>query len=354
MRVLFLVPYPLEAAPSQRFRFEQYFDILEKEGIEIKVEPFLSQKTWNILYQKGNLFSKVWGVLVGFLKRYVKIPSYFQYDYIFIHREAEPFGLPIIEWLLAKVLRKRIIYDFDDAIWLKNTSESNKLFSFFKLHNNTSKVCKWAYKVSCGNAYLEDYARQFNRNIVINPTTIDTENYHNREKLSINEKTVIGWTGSHSTVSYLTDLLPVFKQLEQKYEFELNVISDIPPPFELKSLKFTKWNKKSEIDDLLHFDVGIMPLKDDQWSNGKCGFKALQYMALGIPALVSPVGVNIEIVDDGLNGFICSNQQEWIDKLGLLLADQNRLAQLSKTARQKIIDNYSVKSNTENFIKLFS
>lgn len=354
MKILFLIPYPLGVAPSQRFRFEQYFEILERNNITTKVAPFLDDKVWDVLYQKGNFAHKIFAVLKGFIKRYLLLLSITEYDYIFIHREAVPVGPPLLEWLIAKVFRKKIIFDFDDAIWIPNTSESNKIFSVLKFYSNTKSICKWAYKVSCGNDYLCDFARQFNENVVYNPTTIDTENYHNKTKQNNSDKLVIGWTGSHSTVQYLDDLLPVFRELEKQFDFELCVISDRKPEFELRSLNYVQWKKESEIGDLLRFDVGIMPLRNDKWSNGKCGFKALQYMALGIPAIVSPVGVNTKIVDDNINGFICNTNDEWKKQFTLLLTDKNKLNELSTKTREKIINHFSVKSNTTNFLHLFA
>jgi glycosyltransferase involved in cell wall biosynthesis len=215
-------------------------------------------------------------------------------------------------------------------------------------------LCRWAYKVSCGNDYLCNFAKQFNSSVVYNPTTIDTEHYHNQISNQNKEKFVIGWTGSHSTTRYLNDLVEVLKKLEAKYSFELQVIADIPPALDLKSFKFIKWHKEEEIEDLLNFNIGIMPLKDDLWAAGKCGFKALQYMALGIPALVSPVGVNTKIVDDGINGFICKTPQEWEIAIEKLIQDHELLLEMAQNTRKKIVENYSVKSNTENFLALFS
>lgn len=359
MNVLFLVPYPLGVAPSQRFRFEQYFIALEKKNISYVVVPFLDDKVWDVLYRPGNFRHKIFAVLKGFIKRYLLLFSLYKYDYVFIHREAAPVGPPLLEWLIAKIFRKKIIFDFDDAIWLANTSESNKIFSILKFYGNTKYICRWAYKVSCGNEYLCNYAKQFNSNVVYNPTTIDTENYHKPDSapsapLRDKNKLVIGWTGSHSTVQYLDDLVPVIRELEKQYDLEFCVITDRKPEFELRSLNYVQWKKETEIADLSRFDAGIMPLRDDKWSNGKCGFKALQYMALGIPALVSPVGVNTKIVDHNINGFICTTAEDWKNYLTLLLTDKNKLNGLSIKTREKIINNYSVNSNTDNFLLLFT
>lgn len=352
--VLFLFPYPLYEAPSQRFRFVQYLNLLKQQGHYIETYSYLSPQAWEILYKPGNFFLKFLQIMRGYMGRLILLPKIRKFDYVFIHREAAPLGPPLIEFLIAKVLRKKIIYDFDDAIWLPNFSNNNRFFSFLKWYSNSRVICKWAYKVSCGNAYLCQFAKQYNTQVVYNPTTIDTENYHNQISQPNKKKFVIGWTGSHSTTRYLYDLVPVLKELEQKYDFELQVISDIPPDLELLSFKFIQWNKDREISDLLNFSIGIMPLKDDPWAQGKCGFKALQYMALGIPALVSPVGVNVQIVDDGINGYICTHANDWKTAIEKLINNHDLLIEISKNTRKKIVDHYSVISNSENFLSLFS
>ena len=358
LRILFITPYPPGQAPSQRFRFEQYLDILRQQGHTYKLAPFLDDATWRILYKPGQAARKAWGIIRGFGRRLGHVLAASGYDYVFVHREAAPLGPPVFEWLLAKVLRKRIIYDFDDAIWLANTSEANKIAAGLKWHQKVAKICGWAYKNSCGNAYLANYARQYNASAFVNPTTIDTVHLHNqvRDQLQAGPL-VIGWTGTHSTLKYLLPLVPVLAQLEAEgLEFEFRVISNQPPNFDqpLRSLRFIPWQKATEIADLLTFHVGLMPLEDDPWAKGKCAFKALQYMALGIPALVSPVGMNSEVVQHGYNGYICRTPEDWHQGLRALLTDARHRQTLGLAARATIEQRYSVLANTPNFLKLFS
>lgn len=352
-RILFVVPYPLGKAPSQRFRFEQYFDQLGKAGFRHRVAAFLDLKTWDILYKPGHALAKVFGILKGFWRRLLLLFSVPGYDFIFIHREATPIGPPVFEWVVAKILRKKIIYDFDDAIWMPNTSENNKVVAGLKWHGKVGSICKWAYKVSCGNAYLQSFALAFNEKSIVNPTTIDTVYHHHRIKDQQNDKVVIGWTGTHSTMRYLDLVVPVIKELEQKYVFEFQVISNQKPEFDLRSLVYRPWKKETEIEDLLNFNFGIMPLEDDPWAKGKCAFKALQYMALGMPAVVSPVGMNLEVVDQGRNGFICDSSQEWYVALEKLILDQRLRTELGRNARTTIEQHYAVVANTGNFLGLF-
>lgn len=354
MKILFIVPYPVGKAPSQRFRFEQYFDLLRSKGHQFDIKPFLSNRIWEILYLPGRFHWKALGILGGLIRRFALLFRLSSYDYIFIHREATPIGPPYFEFIASRLLRKKIIYDFDDAIWIPNYSEANSHFSFLKGYANVKHICRYAWKVSCGNEFLCSFARLYNSNVVYNPTTIDTVNLHNQVKNQEEGDFIIGWTGSHSTIRYLSGLLPVLIELEKEFRFEFRVISDLPPEFELKSLRFVKWKKSSEIEDLLSFHVGVMPLEDDKWAKGKCGFKALQYMALGIPALVSPVGVNTSIVDDGVNGFICSTDAEWKDALSKLMSDSALRKQIAENTRKKIENHFSVNSNSNNFLNLFN
>jgi glycosyltransferase involved in cell wall biosynthesis len=354
MNILFVAPYPVGEAPSQRFRFEQYLNELTQKGHSYKVSPFLNLKTWNVLYKKGYFFQKFFGLINGYFRRFIDILNIHKYDVIFIHREAVPFGPPVFGWMATRVFKKYTVYDFDDAIWLPNASKSNKMTLYFRRFKNASRLCQWASKISVGNRFLAEYAAMFNSNVVINPTTIDTEEYHNSTASHDNHHFTIGWTGSHSTIEYLEDLYPVFVELEKKFDYELHVICDVPPSFNLKSLKFIKWTKQSEVDDLMKFNVGIMPLPDNVWTRSKCGFKALQYMALGIPAVVSDVGVNSEIVDHDVNGCLCRSTDDWYLYLSKLMSDKNYLLRLSANTREKIISKYSVQSNKENFLKLFN
>ncbi len=352
MKVLFIVPYPQGEAPSQRFRFEQYISILEKENIHCRIESFWSLKYWNILYHKGKSFQKVTGLIAGFVRRVFILFSSLKFDFVFIHREATPVGPPIFEFILAKVLRKKIIYDFDDAIWLPNVSEVNKKIGGLKWHSKVKHICRWAYKVTCGNEYLCDFAKNYNKNVELIPTTIDT-NYH-KQSGEKPEKLVIGWTGSQSTVNYLIQLIPVLSQLEKQFQFEVRVISNKNPDLKIKSFRFIPWRRNTEIIELQQFAIGIMPLPDDKWAKGKCGFKGLQYMSLGIPTIMSPVGVNNQIIQHGVNGFLASKEEEWIKYLTDLLMSEEIRKEIGDEGRKTVEERYSVNALSSKYINLFS
>jgi glycosyltransferase involved in cell wall biosynthesis len=349
-KLLILAPYPIHCAPSQRFRFEQYLPELEKE-LDIESHSFIDMELWNALYKDGRFAYKAIKMLQAFVRRKMLFLKIAKCDYLFIHREVAQVGPPIFEWIIAKILRKKFIYDFDDAIWIPNYSESNAKFQRLKAYWKVRYIMKWAHTITAGNQYLANFALQYNSNVIILPTTIDMD-YHKSSEKEPNE-IVIGWTGSHTTVHYLNFLTPVLKKLAEKHLFKFRVISNQAPEFELENLDFVKWNKESEIEDLSKIDIGVMPLVEDQWSSGKCGFKALQYMSLGIPTVLSPVGVNEEIVEHNKTGFLVTDADAWISILSNLIEDKALRETIGQAGKNRIQESYSVEANTPKYSKLF-
>lgn len=352
MKVLFITPYPFDSAPSQRFRFEQYFKILQEGGFLIEQWSFLDKNAWGILYQRGNGLAKVLGVLKGFARRLFQLLRVHRYDIIFIHREATPLGPPWWEWVVANLLRKKMIYDFDDAIWMANTSNENNIVAGLKWHGKTSSICKWSWKISAGNLYLAEYARERNPFVTVNPTTIDL-NYQSYQQKKHQDKTpvTIGWTGSHSTMKYLESIMPELRELSRYYDIRVLIISNKAPDPE-GFLSYVRWNGNTEVDDLLKIDIGIMPLEGHEWAKGKCGFKALQFMSLGIPVVASSVGVNTQIITESRGGLLVENQSDWQKHLVSLL-DLKKRKTMGKSGYEYVKEYYSVEGNSQNFLSLF-
>lgn len=351
-KILFVCPYPFGEAPSQRFRYEQYLGQLSEAGYSYTIAPFLSLSAWRVLYKKGRLTQKIWSLIIGFGKRKWLLLKLKPYDYIFIHREATPIGPPFFEWIIKFIWKKHIIYDFDDAIWLKDAEEKGSLRSIVKWKSKVASICKWSDKISCGNPYLADFALKYNKEVIVNPTTIDTELLHLPKKQQIvTNPLVVGWTGTHSTLQYLQRIRKALHLAYQNTPFKLLIIANKVPDFHFPNMEFIEWNKATEIADLNKIDIGIMPLSDDQWSNGKCGFKALQYMALEKPVVGSAVGVNKRIIPNG--GFLVTTEEEWVSCLVQLLKDPMLRKEHSINGRDYIKKHYSVLSNTDNFLYLF-
>ena len=352
--ILFVVQLPKNLSPGQRFRCELYEDLLHKNGFNTTTEHFLDRKSYDIFYKPGFLFTKFIAVIKGLIRRKLLLFKLRKYDYIFIQREASPIGFPFFEWIASKVLHKKIIYDFDDAIWIPHISEQNKIASIFKNSKKVNLICRLAYKVSCGNNYLCDHAKQFNQHVVFNPTCVDTDHRYNIITNQEVERVTIGWTGSFSTVHFLDLVQPALKKLQEKYDFSLKIICNKEPKLDLKNITYIEWTEDNEVSELATCQIGLMPLTDDEWNKGKCGFKLIQYLALEIPAVSSPIGVNKIIIEEGINGFFSVTNEDWYKAIEQLLINPTLRKQMGTAGRKKIVDKYSLSSNATNFLSLFS
>ncbi|MCP4121697.1 MAG: glycosyltransferase family 4 protein [Bacteroidetes bacterium] len=356
-KILFITPYGRGLAGSQRFRFEHFFDNLSEHGYQYKQVPFVDESTYKIMYQPGHWYLKIWGVLKGLFRRIYALFLVPFYDVIFVHREATPLGTPVFEFLISKLLRKPYIYDFDDAIWRLDISKTNEALSPLRYSSNKiPRTLKMARQIMAGNKYLAGYASSFNQNIRVFPTIVDTS-YHIKSTIKrSNDKICIGWTGTHTTLRHFEMVIPQLEKLYAKYRdliyFKLIVNADVQ--YESLDLKSTIWNKEHEIEELSEFDIGLMPLPDDEWSNGKCGFKAIQYMSLEIACIASSVGVNSQIIDHDVNGLLLDKPESFYNTLETLIENEPLRIQLARHGRQKIKSFYSKESQLEHFINCIS
>lgn len=353
MKVLFITPAPIGISPGQRFRFEHYLGHLAENKIEFKLRSFFSYDGWKTFYKSGNTIKKILLLAGGLLKRTGLLFQMRQYDVIYIYREALPFGPPVFEWVIAKVLRKKIIYDFDDAIWISLSSSVNPVASKIKCTWKVASICKWSLIVTVGNEFLAAYAKQYCNDTRIIPTVVDTQNVHNKTKNQEEAPLTIGWTGTFTNFIHLPLATTALKKLQDKYRFDLLIIADKDPELKDIAYSYTAWNKETEIRDLLKMHIGIMPLINTDVQLGKCAFKAIQYMSLGIPAVVSPVGANCEVVDDKVNGYWAANEQQWYDALEQLIIDKDLRYKMGAAAKETIAKKYSVKATADSFISLF-
>ena len=269
-------------------------------------------------------------------------------DVVFIQKKL--FTRPFLAFI--KLLNQRIIYDFDDALYAK-TPFSQKVAAIGPGSRKTKKRLKYALKsastVIAGNAHLAKYSSAFNHNVKLVPTTVLHSNYREiiRRK---EEKITIGWIGIADNHFYLEKISKALKAISDKYpEVTIRVISD--KQFDIKGIKIdnVKWYIENYMDHISSFKIGIMPLIDDEWSRGKCAFKLIQYMGAGLPVVASDVGANPSVVTDGVDGFLVSSLDEWVNRLGRLIESRSLRLQMGKAAREKINKEFSTESWAERF-----
>jgi glycosyltransferase involved in cell wall biosynthesis len=349
VRVLGLLPYPTSRAPGQRFRIEQWAPLLRRDGVEIAFVPFLRRQAMEILYRPGHALAKLGETLRGYAGRVGLLLRSLPFDAVFVYREAALLGPAWIEWILAH--RLPLVFDFDDAIYLRSSAEANRMVAGLKSAIKTDRICRLARAVTVGNEALARYARLLAAAVVVIPTTIDTDEYR-VESGGPNLRPIVGWSGSTTTLPHLETLAPALRELRRRTDFELRVVGG---EMRIDGVELTcqPWRLETEVQDLRSFDVGLMPLEDDEWSRGKCGLKALQYMALGIPPVVSPVGVNATIVRDGENGFHARNDAEWVDRIERLLRNPELRARLGAAARRTVEETYSARVQAPRMAEVF-
>jgi len=348
-----LVAHRPGRSPGQRFRFEQYLDYLRENGFYAHVSYLIEEKDDEAFYSPGRFLTKFRILLKSISKRLADLKMAKNYDVVFLYREAIMLGTTFFERRLKKT-GKPIVIDFDDSIWLKDISDGNRSVAFLKRPSKTSVIIKLSDVVLVGNTFLAEYARKYNSNVKVFPTTIDTDYYIPVEKVPHNP-VCIGWTGSSTTLKHLYMAVSVLKRIKEKYGDSVcfKVISDEPLQVDIEDLENVKWNKESEVSDLNTLDIGIMPLPDNQWTRGKCGFKGLQYMALEIPAVMSPVGINKEIIEHGKNGFIAGDDDDWFEKLSMLVDSFELRKRLGKEGRKTVIKKYSFNSQKDIYLQYF-
>ena len=350
-KILIIASHRTGRAPGQRFRFEQYMDYLGKNGFECELSHIISEQDDKVLYKKGHYLQKAVIALRSFLKRWKDVRRAGQYDIIFIFREAFMIGSTYFERKF-KQSGARIVFDFDDAIWMLDTSNANKRFEWLKDADKTARIIALSDMIFAGNAYLAEYAGRFNKNVKIVPTTIDTDEYV-RMEVAKDNSVCIGWSGSITTIKHFEYAVPFLRRIKQKYgdKIKIKVIGDAGYVNGELGIEGLGWNRQDEIRELSSFDIGIMPLPDDEWAKGKCGLKGLQYMALAVPTIMSPVGVNSEIIIDGANGFLATTEDEWVEKLSLLIESKEQRESIGKAARATVLDKYSVYAQQGNYLR---
>jgi len=352
-KVLFVCLHRPDRSPSQRFRFEQYLDYLRHNGFDCEFSWLLNEQDDKYFYNQGKLFQKAVILIKSILKRTREILKASGYSIVFVQRESFMLGTTFFEKQFAK--KTKLIFDFDDSIWLQNVSDANKMFSFFKNAGKTKKIIELSHLVFSGNNYLADYAKKFNKNVVVIPTTIDTKEYSPVQKKQ-NNGVCIGWSGSITTIQHLKTQITALRQIKKKFgdKVYFKVIGDANFYDEELGVKGIDWKIENEIEELSEFDIGIMPLPDSEWAKGKCGLKGLQYLSLEIPTIMSPVGVNSDIIVDGENGFLADGTDEWVKKISLLVESETLRKVMGKKGRQIVLEKYSVEANKDLYLKYFN
>lgn len=349
MKILFFTRYTRLGA-SSRLRFFQFFPYLRSAGISVDSSPLFNDQYLSELYGKKRIDR--WNIIKSYFRRIAKLFKVNKYDLVVIEKELFPF-LPAAAELILSFLNVKYIVDYDDAIFHNYDQHTSKWVRHF-LGNKIETVMRCSSLVVAGNAYLENYAvKSGSKKVVIIPTVIDTGQYQVKVVNNAPE-VIIGWIGSPSTLKYVEMLRPILQEIKDKYPIKLHIVGGKAGVGLDEIEEVFEWSEETEVELIRRFDIGIMPLRDQLWEYGKCGYKLIQYMGCGVPVVGSPIGVNNIIIQEGVNGFKPKDAEEWKKALEGLIVDQDLRMSMGKDGRRRVEENYSINKASETWLSLIS
>jgi glycosyltransferase involved in cell wall biosynthesis len=310
--VLFL--YQNEKLPSSRIRILNLLPEIQKEGIQ----------AYAVSYPQS-FFEKIR------LLRAMK-----QFDIVYLQKK-------LISPPEMKVLRKyskRLFFDFDDAIYCRSDTQGGS--------ESKSRNLKFKYTIQnvdlviAGNRTLADYTSLYNENVVVIPSGVETRNIPLKNYTAFNSDIILGWVGGKGNLHHLKMLSPIFQKLSLDYRIQVNILCDAAIDIPSVKVRHIPWRLETQEKEIALFDIGIMPLPDNKWTQGKCGYKALQYMAAAIPPVVSDVGSNRDMLQHNREGFLVPSIDGFYGALKFLLDDKNQREKIGLNARKKAEKIFSV------------
>jgi len=311
---------------ASRYRILQYIPYLEEHGLECEVMDF------------PDSFGQYM-----FLARI--LPSF---DCVFVQRKR--FHFPFLR--LFRQRARKVVYDLDDAVMFKNTlADSPHSKTRQRRFANMVRLCD---RVIAGNSFLKEKASAYNPCVEVIPSSIPSEKYRLRDYSGNSDMVTIGWIGDHGSIHYLLRIKGVLESIGRKYRgrVKLRIICDTFFDLEHLPVEKLQWSEAGEVSDLQGIDIGVMPLTDDPWSWGKCGLKILQYFGVGVPAVCTPVGVNRDVVTQGVTGYWAMTEQEWVDKLSLLIEDAGSRKAMGLNGRQVLDEGYTREVNAPRILDI--
>jgi L-malate glycosyltransferase len=354
-KILILCPSPRGTAATQRLKYEQYLPLLEEEGYSFTISSFQTKRFWDIIYKPGKIAEKIGWTIAGYFRRLFDIVRAPFYDAVFVNLWVTPLGLPFFEQLLF-VFNKKVIYDIDDMIFItKNDHVKSSFFQRLKGKRKPLVLIKnAAYVIVCTPA-LEKIALERNKykKVIDISSTFNTQRFTPVTTYIKNPKTIIGWTGTHSTIPFLETLQPVLAAVSKERKIELLVIANKEYKMKDVDTEFVFWKEETEVSDLQRMEIGLYPIPANEWSLGKSSLKALTYMAIAIPCVATAYGTNYRVIEENVSGFLAATDEEWIQKIIRLIDDVELRKQTGLQGRKRVEELFSLQANFPKYFKVF-
>lgn len=357
MRVLFLTQYDING-PSSRIRVYQFLPFFEERGVQCTVKPLITgpvKEMLTILLGSKKKWPRIkvcLKIIWCFICRYPEVFSARAYDVVIVQKDVLPFGL----YYLLRIVNSNFIYEFDDAIWESSPGVNDKSLIlriiFWYRRRCFLRLVKNAKLVMAENSYLEKFSRRYNNKVEVISAPINTSKYYPTNAKE-DSKIVLGWLGSPMT-SYLLELIkePITVLSKQIENLEFHNIAGLPiawPGVKVKNLPFLE---EKEVEYLSAFDIGLMPLDNAEFNKGRLSYKMLLYASMGLPIVADDIGLNREVVKNGINGFLVSGSNDWVEKLLLLIKNKDLREKMGKEARLLAVNKYDLSVCAEKYVKI--
>jgi L-malate glycosyltransferase len=341
-RILVICPYPFNVAAGQRLKYEQYISDWEQNGYAVTISPFMKMPMWDIVHKKGFFLRKIFYTIEGYC---IRIKDFFRlrkFDLIYIHMYVTPIGTSFFE-RIYRAMASEIIFDLEDNRFLGANNEKFNLAQLFRSTEKTKYLVQRSDHVITSSPALNDFCLGYNaqKQCTYISSSIDTDKFTPNNSYSNNKKIVIGWTGTFSSRQYLDLLRPVFIKLKEKRDFKLVVIGNFDYSFPEMDIEVIQWSLQTEVDDMQKIDIGVYPLPMDEWSMGKSGLKAIQYMSFGLPCVSTNISTVKQFINNDENGFLVSSDDEWVQTLIKLIDDADLRRRIGVNARKTALQKFS-------------
>lgn len=336
-----------EKIAAIRYRVQKFAAMMEAEGHVCVVCLPSSVALRERLWEQGGRLGKLLYLMLVFLRRAAQLRHVPGADVVFFRGPVFDYGPPLFERVIH-ALNPRMVFDIDDAIW-EPPAHVESFFVRFMDFGWVRKMCGLCRHAVVGNSYLEEYVTRHGCPATIIPTCVDMEKHVEKDYARRGDAVVLGWTGLKDNLGYMRRIEPVLQELAGRYRIRLHVATGGVYRLDGVEVENERWTLAHEIDYLRKADIGLMPLEDTPRARGKCAFKAIQYMAVGVPPVISPVGMNASVVEDGVNGFLADTPEEWREKLERLICDAELRERMGRAARAKAEREYSHAANFPKF-----
>ncbi|MGI9119725.1 MAG: glycosyltransferase family 4 protein [Acidimicrobiales bacterium] len=346
-----LVPNVLASAPGQRARIELWASHLEAAGWTIEFHTFEDPPLHEVLYSSGRAGTKAARLLSCYGRHLATVARRASGDVTFVYREAAMVGPALAERLVAR-RPSPLVYDLDDPTWLPYRSPTNGWMSLLKFPAKTRSLFRMSDRVIAINHAIADYAARFNPAVTVIPNCIDTDRYQPRSTPSDPPVRVV-WIGSHSTAANLATIAGPLHALQATQPVVFRVIGAGEVPLPGVDVEWKGWSPAHEVELLTDCHIGVVPLNDLSWNPWKFFFKTIQYMAVGLPVVARRMGSNPEVVEDGVNGFLVDDDDEWLDRLQVLTTDAELRRRMGKAARETVVERFSVRAQMPRVVSTF-